>query len=60
VYDKLSYTEMIHLPVPEIYTEQFGITNVAIQLLVPDVYSEQFGIAKVFIHLLVPGVYIQP
>jgi hypothetical protein len=54
VYDKLSYTELLQLLVPEVYTEQFGIAKVVIHLLVPEVYIEQFGITKAVIHLLVP------
>jgi hypothetical protein len=37
----------MHLLVPEVYSEQFGIGKVVMHLLVPDVNIEQFGIAKV-------------
>jgi hypothetical protein len=37
---------VIHLLVPGVYIEQFGITKVVIQLLVPEVYTEQCGITN--------------
>jgi hypothetical protein len=49
----------MHLLVPEVYIEQFGIAKVVMHLLMPDVYIEQFGITKAVIHLLVLGVYIE-